>query len=366
VESTAGFVWAACARFAGNRKAGFRRARRHSRLIRCRRGKSIAFDSVGRRAPEGGAEAGPSGGLGAPKRAISGDRSGTGSARTLYASACNSSYLHNSTVLPERAQHTRAHHVHPVIAMPGGSESTTAAVRRALELGTTAVQEVRTAAAEEQRKALEDNNRHWEERLRAEELRWESASRTAQATLGERLTQRFEAAATEQLTKALAAAKAAYAKEAMAAQRAAVDEAVAACAREAAVAQIKAVEAERRRCIAEAEQSPRQRAQGDAAESKQALNETQRLTRELALTAGRVEAAEARAAIERQLLASAVSDEIATAVQHATEAAVRATVAECQETTRQLLVEARRVSEVRERQVVLDAIAAMSMETREI
>jgi hypothetical protein len=38
--------------------------------------------------------------------------------------------------------------------MPGGSESTTAAVRRALELGTTAVQEVRTAAAEEQRKAL--------------------------------------------------------------------------------------------------------------------------------------------------------------------------------------------------------------------
>jgi hypothetical protein len=53
-------------------------------------------------------------------------------------------------------------------------------------------------------------------------------------------------------------------------------------------------------------------------------------------------------------------------VQHATEAAVRATVAECQETTRQLLVEARRVSEVRERQVVLDAIAAMSMETREI
>ena len=53
---------------------------------------------------------------------------------------------------------------------------------------------------------------------------WESAS----ATLGERLTQRFEAAATsEQLTKALAAAKAAYANEAMAAQRAAVDEAVA-------------------------------------------------------------------------------------------------------------------------------------------
>ena len=47
--------------------------------------------------------------------------------------------------------------------MPGGSESTTAAVRRALELGTTAVQEVRTAAAEEQRKALEDNNRRWEE-----------------------------------------------------------------------------------------------------------------------------------------------------------------------------------------------------------
>jgi hypothetical protein len=125
--------------------------------------------------------------------------------------------------------------------MPGGSESTTAAVRRALELGTTAVQEVRTAAAEEQRKALEDNNRHWEERLHAEELRWESAS----ATLGERLTQRFEAAATsEQLTKALAAAKAAYANEAMAAQRAAVDEAVAACAREAAVAHIKAVEAE--------------------------------------------------------------------------------------------------------------------------
>ena len=94
-ESTAGFVWAACARFAGNRKAGFRRARRHSRLIRCRRaGKSIAFDSVGRRAPEGGAEAGPSGGLGAPKRAISGDRSGTGSARTLYASACNSLHSH--------------------------------------------------------------------------------------------------------------------------------------------------------------------------------------------------------------------------------------------------------------------------------
>lgn len=58
---------------------------------------------------------------------------------------------------------------------------------------------------------------------------WESAS----ATLGERLTQRFEAAATsEQLTKALAAAKAAYANEAMAAQRAAVDEAVAACARD--------------------------------------------------------------------------------------------------------------------------------------
>ena len=279
------------------------------------------------------------------------------------------SKLDNCGVLSETDSSTRAprtNHVHTVIAMPGGSESTTAAVRRALELGTTAVQEVRTAAAEEQRKALEDNNRHWEERLHAEELRWESASRTAQATLGERLTQRFEAAATEQLTKALAAAKAAYAKEAMAAQRAAVDEAVAACAREAAVAQIKAVEAERRRCIAEAEQSPRQRAQGDAAESKQALNEIQRLTRELALTAERVEAAEARAAIERQLLASAVSDEIATAVQHATEAAVRATVAECQETTRQLLVEARRVSEVRERQVVLDAIAAMSTETREI
>ena len=68
----------ACERFAGDREAGFRLARRTLRLAfgAANRARSVAR---GKRAPEGGAVAPPLGGLGAPKQ----DRAGNGSAHPL-------------------------------------------------------------------------------------------------------------------------------------------------------------------------------------------------------------------------------------------------------------------------------------------